>query len=426
MPSKIQRMSEKFRQALGIGQSANTDWRPTSNARNCAMIVETKRFSTELKALHRDLVGLDKAVEVSLGTVRGVLCTPLPRAYDEGPLGVSPVDKEERVVGMAVNIEAVTAAGAEMRGRLQNEVLHPLEQWLAAYRSIKERNRKCEELRLDLDTKRRSAMALQEKYLKYKKKEHQDTEAVMHRAQTEEFKMNRIAQRYAEVEAEVFNALLTLIRDTVVLREYAAAALAILQRCFTLAYTAFDLNTTIPLPLLPPPAVSNGGMPPNHSGGGNSEAGNVRSSTASLPNYSPSIATARSYNSTGGGAQGFNASVLHGVPPRAPPSPNADQSSAAQRAGPFSRPSQGALDPSLPCVSAAVPGEDGAGLGPRPPAWFEEAKQNARPPTYGDDSDDEAGANPFQAKHQLDTDNPFSRHSELGSDTAHLASPTSH
>lgn len=37
------------------------------------------------------------------------------------------------------------------------------------------------------------------------------------------------AQRYAEAEAEVFNALLTLIRDTAVLREYAAAALAIIQ-----------------------------------------------------------------------------------------------------------------------------------------------------------------------------------------------------
>ncbi|KAJ9517380.1 hypothetical protein QJQ45_016756 [Haematococcus lacustris] len=365
-------MSEKFRQALGIGQSANT--------------VGT----FEINLLRQELTVNDPDL-LSLGTVRGVLCTPLPRAYDEGPLGVSPVDKEERVVGMAVNIEAVTAAGAEMRGRLQNEQAELQASYIGhPVFVLQERNRKCEELRLDLDTKRRSAMALQEKYLKYKKKEHQDTEAVMHRAQTEEFKMNRIAQRYAEVEAEVFNALLTLIRDTVVLREYAAAALAILQRCFTLAYTAFDLNTTIPLPLLPPPAVSNGGMPPNHSGGGNSEAGNVRSSTASLvggvmqrestedigrpvqhdgllmnmsfafpqPNYSPSIATARSYNSTGGGAQ--------------------------------------------------------------------EAKQNARPPTYGDDSDDEVGANPFQAKHQLDTDNPFSGHSELGSDTAHLASPTSH
>ncbi len=38
-----------------------------------------------------------------------------------------------------------------------------------------------------------------------------------------------LGQRYMKEEAEVFNALLTLIRDTSVLREYAAAALAIMQ-----------------------------------------------------------------------------------------------------------------------------------------------------------------------------------------------------
>ena len=38
-----------------------------------------------------------------------------------------------------------------------------------------------------------------------------------------------LIQRYDEAEAEVYNALITLIRDTTVLREYAAAALFIMQ-----------------------------------------------------------------------------------------------------------------------------------------------------------------------------------------------------
>ena len=38
-----------------------------------------------------------------------------------------------------------------------------------------------------------------------------------------------LIQRYNEIELEVHNALLTLIRDTTVLREYAAAALLIMQ-----------------------------------------------------------------------------------------------------------------------------------------------------------------------------------------------------
>jgi hypothetical protein len=52
-------------------------------------------------------------------------------------LGVSVVDKEERIVGINVNLEGIAAAQAELKARLQSEVLHPLEQWLAAYRSIK-------------------------------------------------------------------------------------------------------------------------------------------------------------------------------------------------------------------------------------------------------------------------------------------------
>ncbi len=40
-----------------------------------------------------------------------------------------------------------------------------------------------------------------------------------------------LAQRYAEKEAEVFNSFLRLIRDSCVLRDYAALALAILQVC---------------------------------------------------------------------------------------------------------------------------------------------------------------------------------------------------
>ncbi|KAL6748627.1 hypothetical protein V8C86DRAFT_1126081 [Haematococcus lacustris] len=173
MPSRIQRMGEKLRQALGIGESASNDWQPTSNARICAMVLETKKFAAELKALHRDLVGLDKAVEVGLGTIRNVLCAPLPKAYDDGPMGLNPVDKDERVVGMDVDVAAVTAAGVEMRQRLHSEVLQPLEQWLDSYRAVKARKARCEELRLELDTKRRAALALQEKQAKHQRQGHQ-------------------------------------------------------------------------------------------------------------------------------------------------------------------------------------------------------------------------------------------------------------
>ena len=73
----------------------------------------------------------------SLGTLKTVLTSPLPRAHDETEQGVSPADKDDFIVGMHVNIDSISAANTEMTQRLQSEVLQPLEQWLSAYRTIK-------------------------------------------------------------------------------------------------------------------------------------------------------------------------------------------------------------------------------------------------------------------------------------------------
>lgn len=77
------------------------------------------------------------AIAAGLETMRGVLTAQLPRAYDETTTGLVPSDKEERIVGVNVNIDGISSANAELKQRLQEEVLHPLEQWLSAYRSIK-------------------------------------------------------------------------------------------------------------------------------------------------------------------------------------------------------------------------------------------------------------------------------------------------
>lgn len=75
----------------------------------------------------------------ALATMRSVLAARLPRAFDETGAGVAAVDEEERVVGVAVNHDAIASAGLEMKQRLTDEVIFPLQQWLAAYRSIKAR-----------------------------------------------------------------------------------------------------------------------------------------------------------------------------------------------------------------------------------------------------------------------------------------------
>lgn len=76
-------------------------------------------------------------IAASYTNLKLVLQAPLPRVFDTTEEGTAPLEAEPGIVGQAVSIEGVTAAAQEMRQKLQQEVLHPLEQWLAAYRTIK-------------------------------------------------------------------------------------------------------------------------------------------------------------------------------------------------------------------------------------------------------------------------------------------------
>jgi hypothetical protein len=62
MPSGFKRFGESLKQKLNIN-TKDKDWRPTSNARNLAMIDETRSFAKHLKLLQRDLGALEIRVE---------------------------------------------------------------------------------------------------------------------------------------------------------------------------------------------------------------------------------------------------------------------------------------------------------------------------------------------------------------------------
>ncbi|GLC68551.1 hypothetical protein PLESTF_000704700 [Pleodorina starrii] len=273
------RVSEKTKQAVGLKAASTVDWRPTSNARNLAMIEEVRRCSKQIKSLHRELRDLQARIDGNLGLLKSVLNSPLPRVYEMSDKGAVPVEREASIVGSGVAFDLLTATGSELKAKLQQEVLHPLDQWQAAYRMIKSRNVKCEELRLELDAKRRETAAMAVSLDKLKSKvllaaaaegdksggeaagavaagptgatnKFEDAEFKL---QKEEDKVARLTQRYQTVEEEVYTALLTLINDTKVLKQYAATALVVFQQGFAQAYTAFGpgagvLELEMPLP----------------------------------------------------------------------------------------------------------------------------------------------------------------------------------
>lgn len=234
--------------------NAEPEWlqtfKPTLNARNTAMIRDAQNFSQVLKALHKDLSNLDRSVDDGLGTVSGVLKMPLPLVYEDSPGGGAfPVadSKEERIVGVAVRLEDIANSAYEMRHKLHEEVLHPIEQWLSAFRAIKERNQRVDALKDELDTKRKLLAAAQEKYEKLRARGNTSAaEDAYYKAQNEADKVARVSVRYTEGELEVYNAVLALVKDTEVLRDYAAAAVVILQKCFTNSINAFQIPAYTP------------------------------------------------------------------------------------------------------------------------------------------------------------------------------------
>lgn len=260
MGFKWKRVAEKTKQVFGLS-GYQKDWKPTSNARNEAMIEEARKFSKQLKALYRDLEALEVKIDGSFGIMKSVLNSHLPRVYATSAEGLAiPADTESGMtIGTGVNFHIIDAATKHTKDKLRNEVLHPLDQWLNAYHTIKDRNKKCEAVRLELDAKRRLATKMHVGYERQKTKveshaQKQAAEATVktgetsklehaeYKLQTEEDKAARLTQRFKDIEQEVFNALLTLIKDTAVLRQYAAAALVVMENCFQQAYAAFDLN----------------------------------------------------------------------------------------------------------------------------------------------------------------------------------------
>ncbi|KAG2486739.1 hypothetical protein HYH03_014665 [Edaphochlamys debaryana] len=334
------RVSERTRQTFGIkGDSA--DWKPTSNARNEAMLEEARKFSKQLKLMHREFKELEAKFSGGLQVIRTVLSSPLPRVYEMTDKGPVPMQREAMIVGAGVAFDGLLAAGTDLKTKLQQEVLHPLDQWQAAYRMIKHRNSKCEVLRLELDSQRREAasMAVTLDRQKTKVTAHDPAkpasqggagspnskfEDAEFKLQKEEDKAARLTERYKSVEEEVFTALITLINDTQVLKQYAATALIVYQQAFGQAHTAFA-NATPPVPLVLPTAAS-APVPPTAQG----------SETTPMKTY-----------------------------------PSADQATPDSKASPGTP-----QPPGLPTSTA-----------PAPPAWYNEARQQATSMKYDSDDD---------------------------------------
>eukprot|EP00955_Chlamydomonas_euryale_P118110 366519-Chlamydomonas_euryale.AAC.16 len=192
--------------------------------------------------------------------MKAMLEAPLPIPYDHTENGVAAFDPEPHAVGHSVKTENFPKALSTMKAKLADECLNPLAKWLDAAESIRVRNLKCHQLGLDVDQQTAAVQRAAQKLTKAQETAPTEPgltpeaalEAALIAHQTEEDKLVRLEQRFAEMEASVFNALLDVMRDSQVIREYAAAALVIMQGAVHTTLSSFDLNAKADPYNLPP------------------------------------------------------------------------------------------------------------------------------------------------------------------------------
>eukprot|EP00879_Flechtneria_rotunda_P003541 GHRR01003775.1.p1 GENE.GHRR01003775.1~~GHRR01003775.1.p1 ORF type:complete len:313 (+),score=114.22 GHRR01003775.1:394-1332(+) len=230
--------------------SLEKNFRATSNARNEAMWHEATTFANHLRVVEKELAQWQRDIESSFTNIRTIMLSPLPRVYEEGHNGQAvPSEPEPTMVGGDVQVERLTTAAQQTKKRLDIEVLQPVKQWMVAYRTIGERMKRLEALRLELDSRRRTVADLQGRCERVRAnlgttraRGEVDMEITLRKMQHKEDKMQRTASQFQEMEQTVYNSLFTLIKDTSVLRDYAAAALLIINECFSTAYASFNLE----------------------------------------------------------------------------------------------------------------------------------------------------------------------------------------
>ncbi|KAF6251551.1 hypothetical protein COO60DRAFT_607628 [Scenedesmus sp. NREL 46B-D3] len=242
-------ISETAKQKWGMSMEKN--FKVTSNTRNKAMFREATVFAGHLQIVEKELTQWQRSIDSSFTNIRNIMLSPLPRVYEEGHNGLAvPSEPEPTMVGGDVQVEQLVTAAQETRKRLDVEVIQPIKQWMVAYRTIAERMRRLEALRLELDSRRRTVADLQGRCERVRAnlgttraRGEVDMEITLRKMlQHKEDKMQRTASQFQEMEQTVYNSLFTLIKDTSVLRDYAAAALLIVNECFSAGYASFNLE----------------------------------------------------------------------------------------------------------------------------------------------------------------------------------------
>jgi hypothetical protein len=237
------------------------------NARNNAMVSEMKAFKDHVIKIRQEISDCGAKAQAMMYTMGSVFSLPLPVAYinsPETPNGAAPADNAQHLVGEAVNVHAIMPAVQTMQAKLQDQVLKPLDSWLNSFSATKEKNHKCEALKLDLDAQRKSVSAAEESV-----KSGKNPGNAQAKLEGEKQKEAALEAQFQSMEAEIYNEMLVSIQFILDLRKYCILAVQVMQEALQAVSSTFDLQTPAIAMNLPPPAPLTAGgaanKPPDSS-----------------------------------------------------------------------------------------------------------------------------------------------------------------
>lgn len=248
MGGRWRRVQEGLKQKWNV--NSEKGFTATSNSRNELMMEEAAKLATQLRDIVTHVKKMQKDIHSMISDTRKIMLCSLPRTFDFAPSGQAvPEDPDPKLIGQNVQLDLFASADTTLKQRLDEKVVVPLEAWLNAFQAVQVHMRKLEALRLELDSRRRTVdnlhavcerqkLALDESNEKLRER-HQNTLQTM---QHKERKKNAVLNAFHEQEANIYNALSTLLKDTACLKDYTAESYSILQEVFGTVHNAFDVR----------------------------------------------------------------------------------------------------------------------------------------------------------------------------------------
>eukprot|EP00210_Caulerpa_lentillifera_P007009 g6703.t1 len=247
MGIRWRRINERLKQRLNLSKS---NFLATSNRRCERMFEEASQFAIYLRRLESRLKKLQDDSEEMMSETRSIMLSSLPCTFDFTPTGQAVAnDPDPQRIGQNVKLDLFTSAMQIIRQKLDEEVVDPLRSWLEAFEKAEERLKILEDIRLELDSRRRTVEYLQDRVEKQKAlldsgalRSSSSHELSLKQLQHKEEKKNSTLSTFKDEESQVYQILYELNKDTACLRDYTAMAYSIITESFYTAQSAF-VNT---------------------------------------------------------------------------------------------------------------------------------------------------------------------------------------